>query len=153
MQITQSLLDRANNRATILPISTLDSDGIRITANIRIWGIDAPEREQPFFLQAFAHLDALIVQEDPHNLEFFTLEFKAVDCYGRIIAQIRKGLMDVGEELVKSGLAWAIEDYYKPAEQYAQKKKLGLWKEMNPTPPWEWRKEHPRNKEQQKCLK
>ena len=50
--------------------------------------------------------------------------------------------------MVKLGYAWAYKQYLKrpyaseyiDAENEARNKKLGLWKQANPQPPWEFRK-------------
>lgn len=58
---------------------------------------------------------------------------------------------DVGLEQVAAGMAWWYRKYaseqtpqaradYESAEFMAKAKRLGLWADKNPTPPWEWRK-------------
>jgi endonuclease YncB( thermonuclease family) len=55
---------------------------------------------------------------------------------------------NINLEQVKAGFAWAYAQFldrpyaseFYNAEKEARKKKLGLWKESNPMPPWEWRK-------------
>lgn len=60
--------------------------------------------------------------------------------------------LDVGLAQVKSGMAWWYRKYahkqspedrgrYEFAEQEAKAKKVGLWQDKNPIPPWEYR--HP----------
>lgn len=59
---------------------------------------------------------------------------------------------DVGLQQIHQGLAWWYRAYaheqraqdqrdYERAEQVAQEKRVGLWREKDPTPPWEWRRE------------
>jgi hypothetical protein len=51
-------------------------------------------------------------------------------------------------EQVKRGFAWAYTEYldssyiseFYSVEKEARNKEKGLWKQANPTPPWEWRK-------------
>ncbi len=51
---------------------------------------------------------------------------------------------------VSAGFAWHYKQYekeqskqdrlaYAIAEQHAREQKLGLWRDANPVPPWEWR--------------
>jgi endonuclease YncB( thermonuclease family) len=56
--------------------------------------------------------------------------------------------LNVNLEQVKRGYAWVylefldrpyVSEFYS-AEKEARSKGLGLWKQTNPTPPWEWRK-------------
>ena len=61
---------------------------------------------------------------------------------------IRNDGTDVNLEMVKRGYAWAYRHYlrglyaseYLDAESEARAKKLGLWQDDNPTPPWEFRR-------------
>ena len=56
-----------------------------------------------------------------------------------------KDNLDVNHFLVINGHAWCY-DYYnkrsiiKIAESIAKRKKIGIWKNQNAIPPWEWRK-------------
>jgi endonuclease YncB( thermonuclease family) len=58
---------------------------------------------------------------------------------------------DINLEQVKRGLAWHYKQYereqdvsdralYAQGEYLAQKANLGLWKDKNPVPPWDFRK-------------
>ena len=55
---------------------------------------------------------------------------------------------NINVEMVKEGYAWAYKEYLKSpyasefldAEKEARDKRLGLWKQANPQPPWEFRK-------------
>jgi len=45
---------------------------------------------------------------------------------------------------IKDGCVWYFKRYspdqqYAAAEEYARKKKIGLWALPNPIPPWNWR--------------
>ncbi len=70
------------------------------------------------------------------------------DRYGRIVG---KGLVDACLEQVKAGFAWHYKRYqheqspedqrlYADAENQARNNGLGLWRENNPNPPWEYRR-------------
>ena len=92
-------------QASVIDGDTLENHGTRI----RLWGIDAPESTQicrggdslPYRCGALAanDLDAFIARR-PVNCTPMNL-----DQYGRIVANCSAGGADLGEWLVKSGLA------------------------------------------------
>jgi len=87
------------------------------------------------------------------------VEFDKHDRYGRIVGKVLVRppdcptcgkTLDVGLAQVTSGMAWWYRKYaheqspedqgrYEFAEQEAKAKKAGLWRDVNPTPPWEFR--------------
>ena len=68
--------------------------------------------------------------------------------YKREVCLIKKDGIDINLEMVKRGYAWAYRQYlrrpyaseYIQVENDARAKRLGLWADANPTPPWEFRK-------------
>jgi hypothetical protein len=67
------------------------------------------------------------------------------DRYGRIVAWIYLDLRCLNEELIRSGLAWHYKKYSSDknlanTEIAARQIKVGLWKDKNPVPPWEFRR-------------
>ena len=108
---------------------------------IRIWGIDAPEKQMEGKEIASGALAAFI-----HG--------KRVNCEakgehrGRIVAQVFYKQKDIGLELLKMGAVWWSDKYaphqadYKIAFEDSKKQKRGLWALGNPEAPWEWRKRH-----------
>ena len=106
----------------------------------RLQGVDAPEKDQPFSEKSKKKLKKLIggkligikVQENSEN--------------GRsmVRAYTPKG-KDISAEMLKSGLAWHFRKYDKSAiysqlENEARKIRKGLWSEVNPISPWDFRK-------------
>ena len=71
-----------------------------------------------------------------------------VDQYKRPVTVVYLDSRDINREMVREGYAWAYREYLKgpyaseyiDAENDARSKKLGLWKQANPLPPWEFRK-------------
>ena len=127
--------------AKVVKIS--DGDTIKVlTADkqeikIRLHGIDAPEKKQPFSHLCKQALQAKIAGK------IVTVSGDKKDRYQRSIAKIFLDGEDVNKFMVKNGYAWAFRKYskeYTADEAYAKSKRLGLWQEDGPTPPWEFRK-------------
>lgn len=131
-------------------ISIDDGDSIIIVDNdhrlyrIRLQGIDAPESGQNFSTASRENLAKLIFGKE------VTVEWNKHDRYARIVGYVFIDSQDAGLQQVKSGLAWHYKYYqneqtaaerqaYAEAEQKARAKKLGLWGDSDPTPPWAFR--------------
>jgi micrococcal nuclease len=107
---------------------------------IRLAHIDCPEKKQAYgqaakkFGSDFCFGKQVIVISDGKK-----------DRNGRIIGEIFFNQRCLNKDLVKNGLAWHFKKYSKSLE-YAQleitarKNKMGLWKDINPIAPWDWRK-------------
>lgn len=122
------------------------------TVRVRLYGIDAPESSQRFGKQSREHLIKLI-KGRPLRLKTMYL-----DNYKRsvsIVYLLKENDIDelsVNQRQVQAGMAW-VYDYFctsdicrtwKVEEAMARKEKLGLWKDADPTPPWQWRRTHKR---------
>lgn len=117
----------------------LDAD--RESHKIRLSGIDAPEKKQPFGNKSKQMLSGYIFGKQ------VTADCTAKDRYKRDICTIIKDGKDINAQMVTNGGAWVYRKYYKGehyylAEKFAQDNKLGLWNtsEYQAIPPWEWRK-------------
>jgi len=113
----------------------------------RLYGIDAPEISergkpgQPFGAEASNELKSLIYWQTVN------VEITGQGKYRRQICLIHKDNADINQEMVKRGYAWAYVEYLKRAhaseyidlEREARGNRLGLWKQSNPQPPWEFR--------------
>ena len=128
-------------------IVVIDGDTLVVLHNnakvkIRLANIDAPEKDQPF------GMDARQVMVEMADKKMAHIDSKAVDKYGRSIALVTVGGLNVNEEMVKRGMAWDYS-HYKPGRVYmalqseAQQARRGLWSQHNPIAPWVWRKTHP----------
>jgi endonuclease YncB( thermonuclease family) len=128
-------------------IRIIDGDTMEILyrktpIKIRLAHIDCPEKrsKQPFGTQAKVALSNLCFGQQ------VTLTSQNSDRYGRLIAVITNSKKQiVNQEMVKLGMAWHFTKYsndktYAKLEQEARKKRIGLWRENNPRPPWNWRK-------------
>lgn len=126
-------------------VSVTDGDTIKVlTGNktlykIRLNGIDAPEKSQAFGKKSKANLSKLVAGRT------VDVHYKKTDRYGRTLGTIFVGKHDINLRQIEDGYAWVYRryckrsDYYK-AEEYARNRKLGLWYDKYPTPPWEYRK-------------
>jgi endonuclease YncB( thermonuclease family) len=113
---------------------------------IRIAGIDCPERGQAFGTKAKDALSRLAGGKE------VTVEREKRDRYGRIVGKVVADGRDVDFALVREGMCWWYRKYaheqsdadqalYEDAETKAREKRLGLWRDPDPMPPWEWRGE------------
>jgi len=71
----------------------------------------------------------------------------AVDKYGRTIAQLEVNGLNINEEMVRRGMAWEYSHFHSDRRYIALEKEArlagrGLWAQRDPTPPWQWRKQH-----------
>ena len=114
---------------------------------IRLDGIDAPERGQPFGRASKQHLAELLANREA------VAECSKTDRYGRKVCRVLVGVADAGLEQIRAGLAWFFRRYAKELppdrrEQYAEMEtaakaeRRGLWADAEPTPPWDWRATH-----------
>jgi endonuclease YncB( thermonuclease family) len=133
-------------------ITVLDSH--RSKHRVRLAGIDAPEKGQPFGNASRKSLTAMVAGKEVQ------IEFQKYDRYGRIVGKVLVTppdcptcgkTLDVGLAQVTTGMAWWYRKYaheqspedqarYEFAEREARTKNAGLWRDKNPEPPWEWRR-------------
>lgn len=128
-------------------VRVVDGDTLRVERNgrevkIRLEGIDAPERDQPWGSEAtaFARQQALGKR--------VTVRDKERDQYGRMVATIiLPDGSSLNERLVRQGLAWWYRAYstdrtLQAVQAMARRERLGLWSDSHPEPPWIWRRRH-----------
>ena len=126
-------------------VSVLDGDTIRfLNRKFRLVGIDTPEKDQPFGLEAKNYLASLL-----GAVSWVRIYYYRTGHYGRFVVRIfipgRTRPRDCGLELLRAGLAWERFSglrSYRRAFMFARKCRRGLFREENPVPPWEWRKQH-----------
>jgi endonuclease YncB( thermonuclease family) len=132
-------------------IGVADGDTITIlTADhqqhkIRLAGIDAPEKGQPFGTRSKQTLSQMVYGQPA------IVEYSKRDRYGRIVGRVEVDGRDVNLDQLREGSAWVYLQYirelpktdrrlYLDAEELARNGSLGLWHDRQPEPPWEWRK-------------
>jgi endonuclease YncB( thermonuclease family) len=116
----------------------LEGDEIRV----RLWGIDAPEKAQPGGEKATHALQRMAppgTRTTVHPVE--------TDRYGRMVAVMgpRKS-WSTNVLMVAGGNAFHVDAYgsrgnrcLKEAQKVARNHRMGVWKDTDPTPPWEFR--------------
>lgn len=106
---------------------------------IRLAGIDAPELDQQYGKESRETLIQLL------GTEAVQIRRLGTDRYGRNIAEVTAGSVNVNENMVISGAAWFYSDYsngmdFKEDQINASKAKRGLWQAPGVIPPWLYRK-------------
>ncbi|MEE9498260.1 MAG: thermonuclease family protein [Nitrospinaceae bacterium] len=109
---------------------------------VRLSDVDAPEMGQVFGKQARQYTEQMVLGS------WVRVNVALIDRHGRRVGEVivEDGWV-LNEELVHAGFAWYYRvhpvrnDRLQKLEQYAFSKKLGLWVEPDPLPPWEFRRE------------
>ncbi len=134
-------------------VGVSDGDTLTVLASdkksykIRLQGIDAPEKDQPF---GQVCKEALMMQTV--NLTVAVEAYK-VDRYGRVIAKVTAEGKDAALEQIRNGCGWHYAAYakeqsntdqqsYADAEKQARKTRKGLWKDKQPVAPWDFRQKN-----------
>lgn len=134
-------------------ITVLDAE--KTQRKIRVAGIDAPENKQAFGQRSKTSMSDLVFGKD------VTVLTSKGDRYGRLIgkvmvadpsctARVCPKTLDAGLAQLTVGMAWWYRQYareqsaedagaYEFAEQEAHARHVGLWRDIDPTPPWDWR--------------
>lgn len=125
-------------------VAVSDGDTIKVmhlgkAERIRLYGIDCPERKQPFGTKAKWFASDLVFRR--------VVEVKptATDRYGRTIAWVYVNNKCLNEELLRAGLAWHYKQYSKDErlailENKAKENRTDIWSDPHSIPPWEWRR-------------
>ncbi|WP_251971103.1 thermonuclease family protein [Sphaerotilus microaerophilus] len=119
-------------------------DASRTAHKVRLAGIDAPEKSQPFGHRAKRHLADLVLRKQ------VVVEWSTHDRYGRMVGKVLVQQQDAGLAQVSAGMAWHYKAYqrdqspedqtaYAAAEDAARRTRTGLWRAPAPTTPWDFR--------------
>lgn len=108
---------------------------------LRLSGIDAPERCQAWGAESRRALAALVLKQAVRA------EVVAHDQYGRRIGRLMRGGLDVGAQLVAAGHAWSQQfrgdpGPYAVQERQARRARRGLFAAARPERPGDFRKRH-----------
>ncbi len=113
---------------------------------IRLMGIDAPEKKMPYGNKSKQSLSDLVFDRQVQ------VEYNKKDRYGRTLGKLIVNGVDANLAQIKAGMAWHYKQYqreqsvadrsaYAQAEEEARTSMRGLWKDTDPMPPWNWRKQ------------
>ena len=142
-------LHAAEIQGTVVAVSDGDTITVLTPAKkqhkIRLLGIDAPEKEQPFGRKSKFSLSDMVY------LKEVTVQTDKQDRYKRDLGKVMLGDKDINLEQIKAGMAWHYKQYqrdqtpedrvaYADAEDAAKRRRVGLWADKKPVPPWEWRR-------------
>lgn len=149
---SQSQSQESEDQITGVVVKVMDGDTYELltpdktTVRVRMQGIDAPERGMPYYKMAKQYLSDLCMHQK------VTLKEVTEDHYGRTVAfsYLEDG-RELSREMLKAGYAWHYKKYNKESElaqmeKDAKAEKKGLWKDKNPTPPWEERAQRRKGK-------
>lgn len=122
---------------------------------VRLAGIDAPEKAQPYGIASQQSLAELVMDKQ------IGVASRAVDDYGRLVATVSIGEINVNHEQVRRGMAWEYSRFASWAasrpslrdplhnnrevmalQRDAQQAGRGLWAD-EAVEPAQWRKQHP----------
>jgi endonuclease YncB( thermonuclease family) len=141
-------------------VAVTDGDTIKVLDStntqhkVRLTGIDAPEKGQPFGNASRERLASMVAGK-----EVF-VESEKNDRYGRVLGKVWVQpsdcptcgkTLDANHAQLLAGMAWWYRYYakeqspedrgrYESAEDEARKRKWGLWVDPNPINPYDWRK-------------
>jgi endonuclease YncB( thermonuclease family) len=113
-----------------------DRDHARV--GVRLWGIDAPELDQPMGRESEAYLRKLVGAD-----KVFVQPTGGADPMGYINAKVYANGKLVNEEMVRAGMAWPWangSDILVGAQGEARAVRRGIWGTTHPIAPWDWRK-------------
>jgi len=106
---------------------------------LRLWGIDAPEKNQPGADISRQALKTLV-----HG-KTITIHVITVDQFERLVVQMRVGKTNVNLSQIEHGHAWWFRRFaarataYQAAEAKARSGHLGVWADEQPEAPWVYR--------------
>jgi micrococcal nuclease len=128
-----------------LVVGISDGDTIKVRCPnrpqiaVRLAEIDAPEKAQPFGQRSKQLLSKLCLRKQAE------IRPSGRDRYGRTVARVICAGADANAAMVRAGMAWAYamhltDPQIQAMEGSARRERLGLWVDVDPVPPWEWRR-------------
>ena len=120
-----------------------DGDTLTVLRNgrgvkLRLYAVDAPELGQAFGQPSRKSLSNLCFGRSAQ------VTAMGEDKYGRTLARVECGGLEVNAEQLRRGMAWHYAQYNRdPAlqqlEAEARRQRLGLWSDRRAEPPWSYR--------------
>lgn len=126
-----------------------DGDTIKIIClkrplQVRLMGIDAPEKDQAYAEAARQHLSDLILNQ------LVVVEYTGLGDNALIVGKVFLKETDVGAQMIRDGVAWYSRSFdnmlsqeqrqmYAACETAARTDRRGIWQDPKPLPPWEFK--------------
>jgi len=140
-------------------VAVTDGDTIKVLDasnaehKVRLTGIDAPERGQPYGIASKDHLASMVAGKE------VKVESTKSDRYGRVLGKVWvqpadcpscSKTLNTNHAQILAGMAWWYRYYakeqsaedrgrYESAEDEAKARKWGLWADPNPINSYDWR--------------
>ena len=125
-------------------VNVKDGDSLQVlrdrrVVEVRLNGVDAPERSQAFGTRARKFTLAACIDR------VVTVTAVGIDKYGRTLGEVSfADGTSFNQEIVRAGYAWWFRRYsgdetLKRLEEEARAARRGLWADKAPVPPWEFR--------------
>ena len=134
-QITPTPLISPIQKLTVVEVSDGDTLKLSDGKTFRLYGVNAPEVKEPFFEEAKAFTENLVLGKE---ISFEQEENYKVDKFGRELGYVFIDGVNLNIELVRNGLARVVlyekrakikyQDELLSAEKSAKEMKLGIWK-------------------------
>lgn len=135
LSVALSLLSACQKPSDIVVVTeVIDGDTIVVEGGykVRYIGIDAPERDEFYYMQAKQMNEALVAGKKV-RLEG---DISDRDSYGRLLRYVYVGDDFINAEVVRQGCAWAVayppdlkyQVYLEAMENEARQIKRGLWR-------------------------
>ena len=117
-------------------VEVSDGDTLKLSdgKTFRLYGVNAPEVKEPFFEEAKAFTENLVLGKE---ISFEQEANYKVDKFGRTLGYVFVGGVNLNIELVRNGLARVVlyekrakikyQDELLSAEESAKEMKLGIW--------------------------
>lgn len=125
----------------------IDGDSLLVavgqdTVEVRLYGVDCPEFDQPYSRDAKKFAGERVLRKK------VLIKPAYHDSYGRLVGIVIRDDYVLNEELVQEGLAWVSPRYCKKSfcsawqasESIARNERRGLWQDEHPNPPWQWKR-------------
>lgn len=138
-EVTGSVIK--NHDGDTIKLQTAD----RGVIDVRFSSADTPETGQAYWRAARGYLREIVASKP------VTIWCYKKDRYEREVCHVSVNGSDAGLALVQQGYAWyahmfsheltaSQQEAYPEAEEQARRKRIGLWQDASPMPPWECRK-------------
>lgn len=124
-------------------VAVADGDTLTVLVDqrqirVRLVDIDAPESGQAYGQQSKESLVGVCAGKEAQVAD------SGKDRYGRTLGRVTCDGVDANAEQVRRGMAWVFDRYVQDRSLYflqeeARAARRGLWADLKPVPPWEWR--------------